>query len=238
MNAGFFHIVTFVRTFYFLLYWMQTVYEENRRCEVFAMPFFAYGQREIDYLKKKDKKLGAAIEAIGFIERETKPDVFAAMVDSIISQQISSKAADTVLERLGNLLGDITAEKIAACDEEHIQKCGMTTKKACYIKSMAAKVLSGELDLDELASLPDDAVIKKLVTLDGIGVWTAEMLLLFSLGRPDVVSYGDLAIRRGMMNLYGLKALPKKKFDYYRRRYSPYGSVASLYLWRLAAQKL
>ncbi len=201
------------------------------------MPFFAYGQKEIDYLKKKDKKLGAAIERIGFIERETKPDVFTAMVDSIISQQISSKAADTVLERLFALLGDITAEQIAATEAERIQQCGMTMKKAVYIKSLAEKVLCGEMDLAELCSLPDDAVVKRLVSLDGIGVWTAEMLLLFSLGRPDVVSYGDLAIRRGMMNLYNLKALPKNKFDYYRRRYSPYGSVASLYLWELSVTK-
>jgi DNA-3-methyladenine glycosylase II len=202
------------------------------------MPFFAYGRNEVDYLRKKDKKLGAAIERIGYIERETKPDIFAAIVDSIISQQISSKAADTVLERLGNLVGDITAEKIAITDAGYIQQCGMTTKKAGYIKGLAEKVLSGELDLGELRSLPDDAVIKKLVTLDGIGVWTAEMLLLFSLGRPDVVSYGDLAIRRGMMNLYNLKVLPKTRFDFYRRRYSPYGSVASLYLWKLAVMKL
>lgn len=202
------------------------------------MPFFAYGQKEVDYLGKKDKKLGAAIERIGYIERETNPDIFAAMVDSIISQQISSKAAATVLERLGDLLGDITAEKIASTDAGQIQKCGMTTKKAGYIKGLAEKVLSGEMDLGELRSLPDDAVIKRLVTIDGIGVWTAEMLLLFSLGRPDVVSYGDLAIRRGMMNLYNLKDLPKTRFDYYRRRYSPYGSVASLYLWKLAVMKL
>jgi DNA-3-methyladenine glycosylase II len=198
------------------------------------MPYFEYGQKEIDHLKKKDKKLGAAIERIGMIERETKPDVFLAMVDSIISQQISSKAADTVLERLCGLLGDVTAARIAATETGLIQQCGMTMKKAGYIKNLAAVVQAGELDLHELRALPDAEVIKKLVTLDGIGVWTAEMLLLFALKRPDVVSYGDLAIRRGMMNLYGLKDLPKARFERYRKRYSPYGSVASLYLWKLA----
>lgn len=202
------------------------------------MPFFQYGQKEIDYLKKKDKKLGAAIERIGMIERETKPDVFMAIVDSIISQQISSKAADTVLERLFGLLGSITADKIAATEMSRIQQCGMTMKKAAYIKNVAEKVLADELDLDELRALPDAEVIRKLVKLDGIGVWTAEMLLLFSLGRPDVVSYGDLAIRRGMMNLYGLQVLSKVQFERYRKRYSPYGSVASLYLWRMAVMEL
>lgn len=198
------------------------------------MPYFEYGPKEIEHLKKKDKKLAAAIDRIGFIERETKPEVFIAIVDSIISQQISSKAADTVLERLGGLLGDITADNIAKTEVSQIQQCGMTMKKASYIKNVAEKVLTRALDLDELRALPDAEVIKKLVSLDGVGVWTAEMLLLFSLGRPDVVSYGDLAIRRGMMNLYGLKDLPKAKFERYRKRYSPYGSVASLYLWQLA----
>ena len=201
------------------------------------MPYFEYGSKEIEHLKKKDKKLGAAIDRIGLIERETKPDVFLAIVDSIISQQISSKAADTVLERLCRLLGDVTAARIAATEIGRIQECGMTMKKAGYIKNIAEKVLSGELALDELPTLPDDEVIRRLVSLDGIGVWTAEMLLLFALGRPNVVSYGDLAIRRGMMNLYGLKDLPKAKFERYRKRYSPYGSVASLYLWQLAVME-
>ena len=198
------------------------------------MPYFEYGPKEIDHLKKKDKKLGAAIDQIGFIKRETKPDVFWAIVDSIISQQISSKAADTVLDRLCKLIGDITPDNIAAAEMNRIQQCGMTMKKAGYIKNLAEAVLTHSLNLDELRVLPDAEVIKKLVGLDGIGVWTAEMLLLFSLCRPDVVSFGDLAIRRGMMNLYGLKDLPKAKFEYYKKRYSPYGSVASLYLWKLA----
>lgn len=202
------------------------------------MPYFEYGQKEIDHLKKKDKKLGAAIDRIGFIQRETKPEIFMAMVDSIISQQISSKAADTVLDRLCKLVDDITPHTIAATDLERIQQCGMTMKKAGYIKSLAEAVSTGELNLEELRGLPDVEVIKALVGLDGIGVWTAEMLLLFSLCRPDVVSYGDLAIRRGMMNLYGLKLLPKAKFERYKKRYSPYGSVASLYLWKLAVMEL
>jgi DNA-3-methyladenine glycosylase II len=201
------------------------------------MPYFEYGQREIDHLKKKDKKLGLAIDRIGFIERATKPDVFTAMVDSIISQQISSKAANTVLERLRVSLGGITAEKIDAADIGEIQQCGMTTKKAGYIKNLARLVTTRSLDLSALPSLSDEEVVKRLVQIDGIGVWTAEMLLLFVLGRPDVLSYGDLAIRRGMMKLYGLKELPKAKFERYRQRYSPYGSVASLYFWQLAVME-
>ena len=93
-----------------------------------------------------------------------------------------------------------------------------------------------ELNIAELATLPDAEIIRRLSSLNGVGVWTAEMLLIFSLERPDVVSWGDLAIRRGMMNLYGLDSLTREQFERYRKRYSPYGSVASLYLWALAVR--
>ena len=93
----------------------------------------------------------------------------------------------------------------------------------------------GELDLAALAALPDQGVIDCLTALNGIGVWTAEMLLIFCLRRPDVVSWGDLAIRRGMMRLYNLRTLSREQFERRRKQYAPYGSVASLYLWALAA---
>jgi 3-methyladenine DNA glycosylase/8-oxoguanine DNA glycosylase len=111
----------------------------------------------------------------------------------------------------------------------------MSDRKAGYIISIADAALSGFINFDTLHTLTDTEIIKKLTALTGVGVWTAEMLLIFSLERPDVVSYGDLAICRGMMKLYGLKELPKEKFEKYRQRYSPYGSVASLYLWAVSA---
>lgn len=198
------------------------------------MQIFEYGQKEIEYLKNRDKKLGAAIEKIGMIRREIIPEPFTALVSSIVSQQISKKAAETVWNRLSNLLGSITPESIEKASLPEIQGCGMTVRKAGYIKGIANAAISGEVNFDTLHTLTDEEIIKKLSALNGVGVWTAEMLLIFSICRPEVVSYGDLAIRRGMMNLYGLKELPKKKFDIYRKRYSPYGSVASLYLWALS----
>lgn len=196
---------------------------------------FQYGQKEIDYLKRKDKKLGAAIDQIGMIEREIIPDPFAAIINSIVGQQISSKAADTVWQRLLDLLGQITPQHIMETQLSQIQGCGMSRRKAEYIKGIAEAALSGQVNFETLHALSDEEIIKKLSSLHGVGVWTAEMLLIFSLNRMDVVSYKDLAIRRGMMNLYGLKELPKEKFERYRERYSPYGSVASLYLWALSA---
>ena len=200
------------------------------------MHIFEYGQKEIDYLKRKDKKLGAAIDRIGMIKREVTPDTFAALVSSIVSQQISSKAADTVWNRLGLLLGTITPESIAKAEISEIQACGMSARKAGYIKGAAEAALSGQVDFNALHTLSDEEIIKKLSSLRGVGVWTAEMLLIFSLCRPDVVSFKDLAICRGMMNLYGIKELSKEKFERYKKRYSPYGSVASLYLWALSVE--
>lgn len=199
------------------------------------MLFFTYGQAEIDYLKRKDKKLGAAIDRIGMIEREVNPDIFSALIRSIISQQISTKAAQTVCQRMKTLLGgDITPHGIAAAGTEAIKGCGMSTRKAGYIMGIAEAALTGSIDFAALHTLPDAQIINKLTSLSGVGIWTVEMLLIFSLCRPDVVSYGDLAIRRGMMNLYGLQELPKEKFEKYRKRYSPYGSIAALYLWAMS----
>lgn len=198
------------------------------------MEIFEYGQKEIEYLKGKDKKLSAAIDKIGIIKRRVTPDTFTALVSSVVSQQISSKAAATVWNRLYELLGGITPESITKADLSQIQRCGMTERKAGYIKGIADAAISGEVDFNTLHILTDQEIIEKLSSLHGVGVWTAEMLLIFSLCRPDVVSYSDLAIRRGMMNLYGLKDLSKEKFQRYKKRYSPYGSVASLYLWALS----
>jgi len=198
------------------------------------MELYKYGQAEIEHLKRRDKKLGVAIDRIGAIEREVTPDLFTALVKSIVAQQISTKAADTVWGRLCTQLTDITPDNIAAVGVSEIQKCGLSMRKAGYIKGLGDAAICGDLDLLELGELPDVEIIEKLLSLRGLGVWTAEMILIFSLCRPDVVSWGDLAIRRGMMNLYGLKNITKEQFDRYRKRYSPYGSVASLYLWALS----
>lgn len=188
----------------------------------------------MDYLKNRDKKLGAAIQKIGIIKREITPDPFIALISSIVSQQISNKAAKTVWNRLCMLLGNVTPEIIAQADLSQIQGCGISERKAGYIKGIAEATIVGKVDFYTLHTHTDAEIIKKLSSLRGVGVWTAEMLLIFSLCRPDIVSYKDLAICRGMMNLYGLKELSKDKFERYRKRYSPYGSIASLYLWALS----
>jgi 3-methyladenine DNA glycosylase/8-oxoguanine DNA glycosylase len=186
-------------------------------------------------LRKKDKKLGAAIERIGWIKRSITPDPFVALVESIVGQQISNKAAATVCKKLHELCG-ADANRLHSLTLEEIQSCGMSMRKAGYIKNVAEATVSKAIDFHDFPNKSDEEIIRTLTAIKGVGVWTAEMLLIFSLMRPNVVSYGDLAIRRGMMVLYGLRELPKEKFARYAKRYAPYGSVASLYLWQLACE--
>lgn len=203
------------------------------------MQIFPYGQAEIDHLKRRDKKLGAAMDELGMIERAVTPDLFAALLRSIVAQQISAKAVDTIWGRLRGKVGpvrEVTPEAVAGLDVADIQQCGMSMRKAGYIRGIAEAAARGEVDLSRLPELADEEIITTLSSLPGVGVWTAEMLLIHSLCRPDVVSWGDLAIRRGMTALYGLKTLTRIQFDRYRKRYSPHGSVASIYLWALSAR--
>lgn len=195
---------------------------------------FIYGERELRYLKGKDAALGAAIDRIGRIEREVEPDLFAALANAIVGQQISTKAWRTVWGRMKDGLGGVTPEAVAACPAERLQKFGITFKKAAYIKNAAEKVLSGELDIAALDRKPDAEVCRELSALDGVGVWTAEMLMIFSMQRPDVLSYGDLAIHRGLRMLYHHRRVGRELFEKYRHRYSPFSTVAGLYLWAIA----
>ncbi len=196
--------------------------------------YFEYDAAATDYLKRKDKKLGAVIDTIGHIHRAVDTDLFSAVVHHIIGQQISTKAQETLWRRMRDGLGVVTAESLLAAGRDKIQSFGTTFKKADYILAFAERVHDGTFDIAAVEQMPDDDAIAALVTLPGVGVWTAEMLLLFCLERPDILSYGDLAILRGMRMVYHHRQIDKKKFEMYRRRFSPYGSVASLYFWAVA----
>ena len=198
------------------------------------MSYFEYGETEIAHLKRKCKKLGKAIDRLGFIQRETKLNPFEALIHSIVGQQISIGAVKTIWSRFQALVGEVTPQNILNADSAAIQKCGLTNRKVGYILGIAKAAYTGEVDFNSLSNFTDEEIIRKLTSLDGIGVWTVEMLLIHSLCRPNVISYNDLAIRRGMMKLYGLKSLSKAQFERYKKRYIPYSSTASIYLWALS----
>jgi DNA-3-methyladenine glycosylase II len=196
--------------------------------------YFAYGERELSYLRQKDKRLGSVMDRIGHIDRAVDPDLLSSVVHHIIGQQISTKAQATIWQRIHDTLGSINAETILKAGVPALQALGMTFRKAEYITDFAEKIHTGAFRLDEVARMNDEDAIRALSSLKGIGVWTAEMILLFCLQRPDIFSYDDLAIRRGLRMVYHHREIDRERFERYRRRFSPYGSVASLYLWAVA----
>lgn len=200
--------------------------------------YYPYTEIETNYLKSKDKKLGHVIEQLGFIEREVHPNLFSCVVQNIVGQQISAKALKTIWARMLQELGEINAESILSINESQLQSFGITFKKANYIQNFARKVKTFEFDLEKINDLSDEDAINELTVLDGIGEWTAEMLLLFSLLRPNIFSYKDIAIHRGLKMVYHHKKIDKKLFEKYRKRFSPYCTVASIYLWAVAGGAL
>lgn len=196
--------------------------------------YFQYDESAIEYLKQKDKRLADVIDKIGKIEREVDRDLFSSVVHHIIGQQISTKAQATIWKRMQDSLGTVNADSILAAGIDRLQSFGMTFKKAEYITDFAGRVENGTFDLQGIWNKTDDEAITELSALKGIGVWTAEMILLFCMQRPNVFSYGDLAILRGMRIVYHHREINRKLFEKYRRRLSPYCSVASLYFWAVA----
>ena len=198
--------------------------------------YFHYGKAETDYLAARDPVLGAAIDRIGHIDREVFPDLFEALINSIAGQQISGKALQTVWKRLCDAVGAVTPENLLAAGEERLRDCGFSGRKANYMLSAARAVEDGTLDIHSLVEKSDEEIIRELTVLPGVGRWTAEMLLTFSLQRPDVLAYDDFGIRKGMCRLYGLDSLTKQQFAEYRARYAPHATIAALYLWHIAAE--
>lgn len=200
--------------------------------------YFEYGQEEMEYLKSKDKHLAEVIDRIGKIERTVNPDLFSALINAIVGQQISTKAQQTVWKRMHNLLGEITPISILNRSKEDLQGIGLSFRKVDYIRNIAQKVADKELDLEALHGMNDEDLCAELSNLKGIGKWTAEMIMLFSMQRKNILSDGDLAILRGMRMLYHHRKITNEKFQKYWRRYSPYASIASLYLWAIAGGAL
>ncbi|MDO5674492.1 MAG: DNA-3-methyladenine glycosylase [bacterium] len=196
--------------------------------------YFEYGEQEIAYLKAKDPALARVMEEVGLVRREVIPDLFTALIHAIIGQQISTKAHATVWGRFCALCAPLTPEHIAAIPVATLQTCGISMRKAGYINNIAVNIVSGSLDLTQLHAMDDDALAKRLCEIKGIGLWTAEMLMTFSMQRRNILSWGDLAIQRGLRMLYRHRTITPALFAQYKKRYTPYATIASLYLWALA----
>lgn len=195
---------------------------------------FQYGEKEIDYLRSRDPRMAEVIDKIGVVRRRVIPDVFAALVHSIVGQQISTKAHESIWRKVEERVGEVSPKNILAISPELLQSVGISFRKIEYIRDAARRFESGEFDVLSFDSMSDEQVIEKLTQLKGVGVWSAEMLMLFSMRRQDVLSFGDLAILRGLRMIYHHRRIDRRLFEKYRRRFSPCNSVASLYLWAVA----
>ncbi len=196
--------------------------------------YLQYGEKETAYLKARDPALGKAIDEIGHIQREVIPDIFMALINAIIGQQISTKAQRTIWLRFNDMFNPVKPQTIASLSAETIQTCGLSMRKAQYIKEIAQNIVDGSLDTEELKEMPDEQLCARLSRIKGVGTWTAEMLMIFSLQRPDIMSWSDMAIHRGLRMLHRHREITPQLFAKYKRRYSPYGTVASLYIWRVS----
>jgi DNA-3-methyladenine glycosylase II len=192
------------------------------------------------HLRAADLVMGALVKEHGQLDeyqvRRGRPrDAYGALVRSIVGQQLSTKAARTIYERLSALFGDRTPtpRELLDADPEAIRGAGLSRPKVAYLRDLAEHVEDGELDLEHLAELPDDEVVAQLTAVKGLGQWTAHMFLIFHLGRPDVLPVGDLGIRRGAQLAYGLDDLPDAaELELLAEPWRPYRSLACLYLWR------
>lgn len=199
--------------------------------------YFTYGAKEINYLSSKDKQFADVIKEIGIIKRAVNPTIYESIVQSIVGQQISTTVQHNIMRRLRENYESFDALTFINADEEELRSFGLSYRKISYIKDFSAKVTHGEINLETLEQLSDEEVIHLLTTVKGIGRWTAEMTLLFALERQNIFSFGDLAIKRGLKIIYGYEEITKEIFAKYRKLFSPYCSVASLYLWEVSSRK-
>ena len=163
-------------------------------------------------------------------------ELFEALVESIVSQQLSTKAADTIYGRVLGLGGGrlLPAEELGAVPEETLRSAGLSGQKVRYVRDLCTKVASGTVVLTELEKLDDEAVIERLRLVKGIGRWTAEMFLMFRLGRPDVLPIQDFGIQQGMKKLYKMRTDPTPaKMVTLAKKWRPYRSIACWYVWRV-----
>ena len=194
---------------------------------------FEISERDKRELVKRVPEFRAAVAGIELTPFEDGGNLFHELVHSIVSQQLAVRAAEAVFARVKGLPGGLTPENLLAADAETLRSCGLSARKVEYLRGIARSSLAGELDEKRFAQLPDAEVIAALVELKGVGVWTAEMLLIFHFGRRDVLSTGDLGVRRGLEILLGKNGFTPDELAELRRRCSPYGTLASLYLWRI-----
>jgi DNA-3-methyladenine glycosylase II len=197
----------------------------------------AVHRRAILHLKRADAALGRAIARVGpcRFAPQTDGTHFDFIIKSIVYQQLSGKAAATIHRRVLELFAGAgaTPHSVAAVKDQRLREAGLSRQKASYLKDLALKVDAGEVRLGGIESAADEDALAELTKVKGIGRWSAQMFLMFRLGRPDILPEGDLGIRKAVQQVYGLRRLPSpERVRRIGRPWSPHATIASWYLWR------
>lgn len=188
-------------------------------------------------LSKRDKKLAPIIKMVGPCRIKPHADHYGELVGSIVGQQLSTKAAVVIWRRVLDLFdGKMpTPQQLIKIEDQKLRDCGLSWAKVRYVKDLAQHIIDGRLDLDHIATMPNEQLIEQLTAVKGLGEWSAHMFMMFGLGRLDILPVGDLGIRKGVQKLYSLKSLPdgaKIITIANKNNWHPYESVASWYLWQ------
>ena len=194
-------------------------------------------RKAIHHLRKADPRLAAVIETVGRCTFEPAEHMahFTAITRSIVFQQLSGKAASTIYNRFAALFQDETpvAHALLEIPDEKLRAAGLSRQKIGYLRDLASRVHSGDIPVDSLHELSDGEIIAALTSVKGIGRWTAQMFLMFRLGRPDVLPDLDLGIQKGIQRAYNMRKLPSpKRVLEVGAKWAPYRTIASWYLWR------
>lgn len=185
----------------------------------------------LNYLKSKDDVFIMLFNKYGYAKLKRESDIYQSIVSNIIGQQLSNKVKQVIYNRFLELVGSVNPQNIMNTDTELIRQCGISYSKIKYIKELSENVLNENYSFDNLDELNDEELILQLCKIKGVGKWTAEMLALFSLGRENIFSYDDVALRNGIIKAKKYKSLTKQRFEQLRKKYSPYCSYASLYFY-------
>ena len=191
-------------------------------------------RKTINHLKKSDPVMRAIIERVGPCRIELGEPVFHSLAEAIVYQQLNGKAAVTIFKRFAALAGEpLSAEGIAKLTAEQMRSAGLSKQKSSYLRDMAQRAIRGELRFTQLPGMTDEEVIKHLTQVKGVGVWTAQMFLIFTLKRQNILPTGDFGIRMAMKKHYHKRKLPNPvQMEKIARPWEPYRSIASWYLWR------
>lgn len=190
----------------------------------------------VQYLIRTDVALGTLIQYIGTSELVIEKDGFRCLVKYIVGQQISDKARETIWQRICKTFDNVTPNTILLSSDSMLREIGLSGRKVEYIKILATEIVEGRIDFDKFLSLTNEEIIAKLIALKGIGRWTAEMYLIFSLGRENVLSKGDGTIKRTIQWMYALEDPPSaKEVAEYFSNWTEYATIVSSYLWKSIA---